>query len=269
MGTGTFNFLLYIRGIVGGLRSVQVAAMPRTRRIAPGGWVFHVLNRRNGRDRLFETDRCYREFLWILQQAAVEDGMRILAYCAMPTHWHLVLWPQADGDLGRFVHRVALRHAARWQRRHRCIGRGHLYQARYKSFPVCTDEYLLTVCRYVERNPLRAGFVERAEDWPWSSLRSRSSGFDRLPKDESRVRLAVPPVQVPADWVRWVNQPQTDAELTALRACVSGGHPYGGAGWREEAAASLGLCAQPSSRGRPNKRAPAAESAPRENTSLF
>jgi putative transposase len=123
---------------------------------------------------------------------------------------------------------------------------GHVWQGRFKAFPIEQDDHLLTVLRYIERNPLRAGLVERAEDWRWSSL-SRSK------MDQDGRALHLLPVTTPADWIGWVNQPQTDAELEGLRHSVNWGTPYGSADWVQYIAAQLGLEASLRPRGRPQK----------------
>ena len=87
----------------------------------------------------------------------------------MPDHWHFVLWPERDGDLGRFMHHLTVTHTARWKQHKKQVGFGHLYQDRYKSFPIESDDHFYQVVRYVERNPLRATMVRRAEHWQYSS----------------------------------------------------------------------------------------------------
>src|SRR5690242_9422729 len=138
--------------------------MPRAARIAPGGYLFHVLNRANGRMTLFDKEQDYAAFLRCLADALAAEPLRLLCYCLMPNHWHLVLWPRLDGQLGRFMQRLTVTHVRRWHEHRHSTGRGHLYQGTYKSFPVQRDAYFLTCCRYVERNPLRAKLVERAEE---------------------------------------------------------------------------------------------------------
>jgi putative transposase len=134
--------------------------MGRPLRVAPGGLVYHVLNRANGRMALFDDDGDYAAFERVLAQACERVSMRLLAYCVMPNHWHLVVWPQRDGDLSRFMNWLTLTHTQRWHTHRQTVGTGHLYQGRFKSFVVQTDEHLLTGCRYVEGNALRAGLVE-------------------------------------------------------------------------------------------------------------
>ena len=148
----------------------SVAGMPRTARVAPGGYVFHVLNRGNERRSIFESEGDYLAFLRVLSETLERIPVRILAWCLMPNHWHLLLWPKQDGELGHFMQRLTTTHVRRWRLYRQSVGHGHLYQGTYKSFPVEADDHFYTVCRYVERNALRAKLVKRAEAWPWSSL---------------------------------------------------------------------------------------------------
>lgn len=208
--------------------------------------MFHVLNRGNGGQRLFENPNCYADFVGLLEDSRSRTDMRVLAYCLMPNHWHLLLWPQTDQALARFTHRLTLTHTQRWHVQHNTVGRGHLYQARYKSFAVNDDDHLTTVCRYIERNPLRAGLVERAEDWAWSSLRQR---IGRTLQDE--ISLTALPLLLPAHWCELVNRPQTTAEVKALRDSLATGRPFGDQEWRRSAARRLGLRPDPGRAGRP------------------
>jgi REP-associated tyrosine transposase len=137
--------------------------MGRPLRVAPGELISHVLNRANGRQRLFDDDGNYRACERVMTQACDRVPIRLLAYCLIPNHWHLVVWPRQDGDLSRFMIWLTLTHTQRWHTHRQTVETGPLYQGRFKSFVTQTDEHLLTVCRYVERNALRAGLVERAE----------------------------------------------------------------------------------------------------------
>ena len=119
--------------------------------------MYHVLNRANARMRIFDKPKDYEAFERILDEAVRRVKMRLLAYCVMPNHWHLVLWPREDGDLSTF-RRLADADAHPTLARPSAFGgSGHVYQGRFKSFLVESDEHLWTVCRYVERNALRAG----------------------------------------------------------------------------------------------------------------
>lgn len=220
--------------------------MGRPLRAAIGGMIYHVLNRANGRLPLFEKPSDYEAFEQVLGEAQDRFPMRMLAYCVMPNHWHLVLWPRRDQDLSRFMAWVTLTHTQRWHAHRRSAGAGHLYQGRFKSFPVQADEHFLSVCRYVERNALRANIVTRAEDWRWSSLwrtgrrRGNATAF-----------LSEWPMARPRGWVKWVNEPQTDTELEALRRSVRRGQPFGSGNWVRRTATRLDLEGTLRPRGRP------------------
>lgn len=105
--------------------------------------------------------------------------MRLCGYCIMGNHWHLLLWPIGNGDLSEFMRWITLTHTQRFHISHGTVGIGHLYQRRFKSFPVQDNGHYLTVMRYIEANPLRAELVKRAGDWLWSSLAVRSYSEDR------------------------------------------------------------------------------------------
>ena len=136
--------------------------------------LFHVLNRGVGRMQVFRAEKDYEAFQRVVEQTLHVAPIRICAYCWMPSHWHFVLWPERDGDLSRFMQRMANTHTQRWQQAKRRVGFGHLYQGRFKSFPIESDEHFYSVVRYVERNALRAGLVQRAEDWQWGSQIGRA-----------------------------------------------------------------------------------------------
>jgi putative transposase len=220
--------------------------MPRIARVAPGGMVYHVLNRGVGRMRLFHTDADYAAWERVLLETLPLASMRICAYCWMPNHWHLVLWPEKDGQLSTFMQRATNRHTQRWQRAKRRVGYGHLYQGRFKSFPVESDDHFYSLVRYVERNALRAGLVARAEDWRWSSLSRRTAS-------EARIPLSAWPLPRPSRWTVHVNQPQTEGELEAIRQSIRRGRPYGGEEWTTRIAGKIGLESTLRARGRPRK----------------
>ena len=227
--------------------------MPRTNRIAPGGWVFHVLNRGNARGEIFEDDGDYRAFEALLRETCARFRMRLLAYCLLPNHWHQVVWPREDGDLGRYVQRLTTTHARRWHLHRHSVGYGHLYQGLYKSFPVQQDDHYLTVCRYVERNALRAKLVKRAEDWAWSSLAVWRLTAAEV-ESQQRPVLADWPVDRPRQWLRLVNEAQSAGEEEALRRSVCRGRPFGNSTWEKQTATRLGLESTLRDRGRPRKK---------------
>ena len=157
-----------------------------------------------------------------------------------------LVWPAADGALSEYAQWLTVTHVRRWHAHHHSVGNGPIYQGRFKSFPVQEDDHLLTLCRYVERNPLRANLVERAEEWRWSSLWHRTHAT-QVPW------LSVWPLSVPANWTAHVNQVQTESELAALRRVVQRGAPYGDDAWQTRTATALGLESALRPRGRPRK----------------
>jgi putative transposase len=223
--------------------------MPRHARIAPGEIIYHVLNRGNGRNKLFQKPADYDAFQRIMVDAMRRCPIRLLAYCLMPNHWHMVLWPKEDGELTQFLRWLTLTHSQRLHAHRHTAGWGHIYQGRFKSFPIEQDEAaLLRALRYVERNALRAKLVDRAQDWRWCSLWQRLNG-----DDESL--LSAWPVDVPVDWVGLVNTPQSDSEVEALRCSVNRGTPYGSEVWQMQMAKRLRLEFTFHRRGRPRREA--------------
>lgn len=222
--------------------------MARCNRCAPGGMVFHVLNRGVGRMKLFQNNSDYLAFERVIAETLKVLPIRICCYCLMPNHWHLLLWPERDNDLAAFMQRLTITHVARWQRQRRRVGFGHIYQGRFKSFPVAKDKYFHVVARYIERNAQRAKLVKRAADWRWSSLWRKEHE-----SEDDEWQLSNWPVRRPSDWKKLVGAPQNDTELKALRESIRRGRPYGSEDWVAMTAAELGLEPSLRPRGRPRK----------------
>jgi len=205
--------------------------MPRVRRINDPGVIQHVMNRANRRVSMFLQPTDYEGFLVLLVEAGRRFGVSLLAFCLMPNHWHLVVMTRDRGAVSAYMRWLTGTHVKRYHRAHGLEGTGHLYQGRFTSVVVQSDVHLSIVLRYVEANPLRAGLVARAEDWPWSSLGVATAVRERLLSDG--------PVARPADWVRWVNQPEAD--LDRLRQSIARGRPFGSPEWAATTAEAHGL----------------------------
>jgi putative transposase len=241
--------------------------MPRPLRRCPGGLVYHVLNRAVGRRQIFFKDPDYAAFERVLAQAIHRTpAMELFTYCLMPNHWHLVLRPAADGQLSHFMRWLTVTHTQRWHAHHHTAGTGHLYQGRFKSFPCEADDaHFLALCRYVERNPLRARLADRAELWRWTGLwrRTYADPADHPATDGSPPAPAAPeipplspwPVEPPVDWLARVNRPQPKEQEDALRQAVRRGRPFGGQHFVTWTTAELGLQTTFRKRGRPPKHA--------------
>jgi putative transposase len=200
---------------------------------------FHVLNRAAKRAVLFESTADYAAFEDAIDEAVARHAVAIFAYCIMPNHWHFVLSPKRGHALSRFMHWLTTTHARRWQDARGLTGLGAVYQGRFKAIPIRDDYHFLRVCRYVERNPLRASLVTRAEEWRWSSLRQERPAW-----------LMDWPVPRPDGWTAEVNTPQTCGELEAIRHAIRNGLPFGDEQWRANIL-TLHRGAAPRPRGRP------------------
>jgi putative transposase len=197
---------------------------------------------------LFDEPAEYEAFERGVEETVERTGIRLLSYCVMPNHWHLVLWPRKEGDLSEAMRRLTVTHTQRWHAYRGTAGTGPVYQGRFRSFPVQSDDHFLTVARYVEGNAVRAELAARAQAWRWSSLWRRGHGGAAASEVLSRW-----PVPMPEDWTRRVNRALTAEELDALRRCVQRGAPYGSDRWVRNTAERLGLESSLRPRGRPRK----------------
>jgi putative transposase len=206
--------------------------------------MYHVLNRGNGRIRLFHKDEDFEAFERVLAESLDRYPIDLFTYCLMSNHWHLLVRPGTDEALGQFMRWVGVTHVRRHHEHYRTRGGGHLYQGRYKSFPVQDEIYFLTVCRYIEANALRAGLVRKAQDWHWSGLYARH--FRGKP-----FTLAQWPVFRPGNWTDRVNAVMNPDELDAVRTSVNRGRPFGKPQWVLQTANRLDLGFTLRSPGRP------------------
>ncbi len=189
--------------------------MGRRPRDLADGEICHVVNHSALRAPLIADQVDAQLFRGAMRDALVRHPVDLLGWCLMPNRWHLLLRPQVGAALPALIRWLTLAHSRRWQARHGRPGQGTLYQGRYRSARIEGDDHLLTVLRYIERNPVRAGLVASAADWPWSSLGPRLRGRP--------ARLAASPVPLPAHWLAHVDAPQTAGEEAAVRRAVSGG----------------------------------------------
>jgi len=194
--------------------------MPRTKRVLEPNGLYHVFNRRTDRQLLFPSPREYEEFLKLLEEGRHRYDIRVCAYCPLVTHWHQAIWIREDGvaPVIGYLRWLSSKHALRFRHESATRGDGHVYQDRYKAVTVRSDWHYLTLIRYIEANPLAAGLVKRAQDWPWSSLAERLGGSRRILSDG--------PVPLPPDWPEIVNAQHAPA------ADGDGGSPPGDGGRR-------------------------------------
>lgn len=223
--------------------------MTKRPRITLGGYVYHVLNRANGRLRIFRKAGDFLAFEQILAEGLDRVEMRLCGYCVMGNHWHLLLWPRGDGDLSDFMRWVTLTHTQRYHASHGTVGMGHIYRGRYKSFPVQDEGYYLTALRYIEGNPVRGALVRDAGQWPWSSFAARQGRKIAFALDDG-------PVELPGDWAQLVHEHFSDNELAQVTQSIKRGSPLGNPCWEQATATKLKLEPTLRPRGRPRKPTP-------------
>jgi putative transposase len=181
-----------------------IRGMPRPLRVFPDGIPQHIVNRGNRRATVFTDAADFLGFLAALADAADRTTVRLVAFCLMPNHWHLVLWPVRGCEVSAYMQLAMNAHIRDLQRRHGTTGTGHIYQGRFKNSAILSERQFVNVCRYVEANPVAAGLVRRAEEWRWSSLVLDGPAED--------VRILTPwPCPRPRPWLAEVNRPQSAA----------------------------------------------------------
>ena len=220
--------------------------MPRIARGLLAGHAYHVLNRGNGQATIFHKHSDYQAFLDLLAAAKARFPVRLFGFCIMPNHFHLVVQPTSAGALSPFMQWWLTSHVRRYHQHYG--GSGHVWQGRFKSFPIQQDEHLLTVLRYVLWNPVRAGLVQNIREWQWNSLHA-SAVVDPCP------------VPLPRDRTRWLEESLTPQEVNALRRRVARHAPYGSTEWEASIAVEAGLESTLRPRGRPRKHPPGTERA--------
>ena len=192
--------------------------MARMPRLVVPGYPHHVTQRGNRRMKTFFCSDDYRAYLALLAQAKSETGVAVWAYCLMPNHVHLVVVPEEQDSLARLFRHVHRHYSRRINFRENW--KGHLWQERFHSF-VMDERYLLATVRYTELNPVRAGLCVHAQDWPWSSARAHTVGFD------DAVVSVQPMLDFVVDWQGYLSVGTSDEEAGSIRARASTGRPAG------------------------------------------
>jgi putative transposase len=221
-----------------------ITVMPRSARASRGGYIYHVYNRGYEGEDVFHEEDDYEAFVLGMMRANSQVPMKVLGYCLLPNHFHLLVWTRKDGDLSRWMQWVMTGHVRRYTRIYEAGS--NIWQARFRSFPVQEDDHFLQALRYVERNPLRAGVVDRSQDWEWSSLkaskRSTPAGL-----------LADGPLSKPRNWASIVNRAEPQDEVARLRKSLVSGSPYGSDAWTRKTIRAMGNGTSRRSDGRPRK----------------
>ena len=179
-----------------------------------------------------------------MEESIRRYSIKLYAYCLLTNHFHILVSPEKADDLSKWMQWFMTSHVRRYHTHYGTTG--HVWQGRFKSFIVQEDSHLLTAVRYIEGNPVRAGMVNSAAAWFWSSHSDRINGIEKT--------LSRLPIELPPDWTSYVDEPLTDKELEKLRKSVNRQAPYGEEEWQIRISVALGLGSTLKSRGRPRKR---------------
>lgn len=222
--------------------------MGRPKRADAAGHCYHMLNRANLRATIFHKPDDYLAFEKLLAQAVDKFDIELFSYCLMPNHWHLVVRPGTTGEMGRFGQWLNLTHTQRYHAHYDTVGQGHLYQGRFKSFPVQSDEHFLSLCRYVERNAFSASppLCKSPQTWQYGSLyhwKSKTAFGQSL--------LSPWPVRRRPGWTDWVGRSLSKAELERIDSSMQRGVPFGEEAWVQQTTEAYGLQSTVRPRGRP------------------
>jgi putative transposase len=227
--------------------------MGRLPRIIDDGLTYHALNRGNNRADVFADDSDRLAFLDAIARTKERYPFRLLGYCLLTNHFHLLLRPDDGQSISRILQSLTVAHTWRYHKRHRTAG--HVWQGRFKSPAIQDDGHLLAVLRYIEANPLRAKLVPDLAEYRWSSYRSHGLGesdplLDPLPEWEGLGRTDK---ERCSRWRRQVVAGEAEKDLAPIRASVMSGRPFGTEDWVGETAKRLGVELTPRPRGRPKK----------------
>jgi putative transposase len=182
------------------------------------GPTYHVVNRAVFGQLLYQNFGEYLAYVRLMAWALDSSPIELFAFCLMPNHVHLLLRTPAEREMSAFMHRLTMTHALRLRGWRGTRGRGAVYQSRFRASLVAKDSYFYRAVRYVERNPVRANFVQRVEDWMWSS----ASPVAML----QGVKLAPWPLPQPRDWRAYVNEVEPQPDLDFMRLRVQRREPF-------------------------------------------
>jgi putative transposase len=217
--------------------------MSRVARVVVPGFPHHVTQRGNRRADVFENDEDREAYLRFLREYCEKRGLGVWAYCLMPNHIHLVVVPENEVALGQALRDAHTVYAMYFNSRTHMTG--HVWQGRFFSCPL-DESHLWAAVRYVELNPVRAGIVETAEAYPWSSAAAHC-GMTRNPV----LSTAYPPKGVVGDWSAWLRDPleHEEEQYRAIRQQTHTGRPCGTPDFLSQVENLLGRALRPSRRG--------------------
>ncbi|MBI3378286.1 MAG: transposase [Nitrospirae bacterium] len=198
--------------------------MPRIARVCAEGYPHHITQRGNNKEKTFFDDEDKRFYLDALQRYKDKYKMKILAYCLMGNHVHILAMPEKETSLARGIGGTNLLYTQYINRKYNRSGR--LWQNRFFSSVVEKEPYLWAVMRYIEHNPVRAKLVRRAEDYAWSSARAHLSGI----KDDVLAKESCFSEKEIKSYKEFLTEDAKEINATIRRA-TSTGRPFGSEGF--------------------------------------
>jgi putative transposase len=228
--------------------------MGRLPRTIDDGLVYHAFNRGNNSADVFFDDSDRVAFLEALVKTKEHYPFRLIGYCLMTNHFHLLLRPEDGQTISRILQSLTVTHTSRYHKRHQTSG--HVWQGRFKSPVIQDDLHLLVVLRYIEANPVRAKIVADPGEYRWSSFLCHGLGqedplISPFPEWEELGRSAA---ERRKRWRSKVRARQSEAEVQSVRSSLQTGRPFGASEWTEQMAERLGIALVPRPRGRPPKK---------------
>jgi len=220
--------------------------MPRIARVIGVGYPYHLVQRGNNRSTVFSEREDFEKYRSLLEQYSGEKRALILSYCLMTNHVHLLVRPLEEGTLAKMMQGIALCYAQYFNRKNERTGR--LWESRYYSSIVDEDRYLWAVCAYIENNPVRAGIVNRAEDYGYSSARAHL-----LAEADPLLKEPLFGWDQLEEYRQLVNGKDNQGLLEEIRRQTKSGKPLGDAKFCESISSKLGRALIFRPRGRPRK----------------
>jgi len=218
--------------------------MPRVARALADEQVYHIINRGNRRSNVFNDRYDFLKMLELFKIASDKYEIDIYSYCLMNNHYHLVLYAKHGALLSACMQWLGTSYVRYYNKKYKVSG--HLWQGRYKSFIVQKEEYLLTLMKYVETNPLRAKIEKDAFLYPYSSTKAR------VEKDENSF-ISNLPIELPTDWLGFVNDKQLKSDVDMIHNSIERQAPLGNEVWQQKVSMLYGLESSLKPRGRPKK----------------
>jgi len=218
--------------------------MPRVARALADEQTYHIINRGNRRTNVFHDKYDFLKMLELLQMASDKYEVDIYSYCLMNNHYHLVVYTKYGESLSACMQWLGTSYVRYYNKKYKVSG--HLWQGRYKSFIVQKDEYLLTLMKYVERNPLRAKIEKDAFLYTYSSTKAR------VEKSENSF-ISNPPIDLPIDWLGFINEKQSKLDIDMIHNSIERQAPLGNEVWQKEVSMLYGMESSLNPRGRPRK----------------